>query len=387
MEQQKQISSRLYILAQCLYWVSGCAVVSFAVVYLGDKGFRQSEAGLICSAAAALSFLLTSGMSALLDAGKVRSSFLGAALFGMTALSLVLVSLDPEPGFLTAAMYALAIAALQSAVFFYNKLYADLSYLGFRLDFGVARGLGSVSFSVASFLLGMLVRDRGSRFLPGAAAVPVLLQLLCVLFLSRLVGSGSGMEKVSRTSSGSLLRFLADNRRFARFLFGAGLISAINMTLTTFLIHITERAGGSPGTFGILNAYMALIEIPVMLFYTRLRDRIPLRSLAAVGLICFCLKILGFTLSVNRVILFLAATMHALSFGLFTPASVDYVKDYVPRADSAKGQGLMVSVPILFSCVTLGIFGALLEHVGLPATLWLSSGISLLGLLLCLFSI
>ena len=119
-----------------------------------------------------------------------------------------------------------------------------------------------LTFSVASFLLGMLVRDRGSRFLPGAAAVPVLLQLLCVLFLSRLVGSGSGMEKVSRTSSGSLLRFLADNRRFARFLFGAGLISAINMTLTTFLIHITERAGGSPGTFGILNAYTALIEIP-----------------------------------------------------------------------------------------------------------------------------
>ena len=368
MEQKKQVSSRLYILAQCLYWASGCAVVSFAVVYLGEKGFSQSEAGMICSAAAALSFLLTSGMSALLDAGRIRSSALGGAFFGMTALSLMLAGLAPDPGFLTAAAYALSIAALQSAVFFYNKLYADLSFLGFRLDFGVARGLGSVSFSAASFLIGMLVRDRGSRFLPGAAAVLVLLQLLCVLVLSRLTGTGADAET-------------------ALFLFGAGLISAVNMTLTTFLIHITERAGGTPGTLGILNAYMALIEIPVMLFYSRLRDRVPLRSLAAVGLFCYCLKILGFTLSVNRVILFSAATLHALSFGLFTPASVDYVKDFVSRADSAKGQGLMVSAPILFSCVTLGVFGALLESAGLAATLWLFSGVSLLGLILCLFSV
>ena len=387
MEQKKQVSSRLYILAQCLYWASGCAVVSFAVVYLGEKGFSQSEAGMICSAAAALSFLLTSGMSALLDAGRIRSSALGGAFFGMTALSLMLAGLAPDPGFLTAAAYALSIAALQSAVFFYNKLYADLSFLGFRLDFGVARGLGSVSFSAASFLIGMLVRDRGSRFLPGAAAVLVLLQLLCVLVLSRLTGTGADAETRSNTSSGSLLRFLAQNRRFALFLFGAGLISAVNMTLTTFLIHITERAGGTPGTLGILNAYMALIEIPVMLFYSRLRDRVPLRSLAAVGLFCYCLKILGFTLSVNRVILFSAATLHALSFGLFTPASVDYVKDFVSRADSAKGQGLMVSAPILFSCVTLGVFGALLESAGLAATLWLFSGVSLLGLILCLFSV
>ena len=63
------------------------------------------------------------------------------------------------------------------------------------------------------------------------------------------------------------------------------------------------------------------------------------------------------------------------------------MKDSVPQADSAKGQGLMVSTPVLFSCVTLAVFGALLDHLGLVTALCLFSSLSLLGLLLCLLSV
>lgn len=387
MDHKRYSSFRLYTLAQCLYWVCGCAVVSFAVVYLRDKGFSQSQAGLICSAAAGLSFLLTGALSALMDSGRAGPASLGSGLFGLAALSLLVVRLDVRAALLTAILYALAIAAMQTAVFFYNKLYADLSYLGIPLDFGIARGLGSVSFSLASFSFGMLIRDLGSRFLPGIAAALAVLQLGCVLALCRKARGADQTERKSAPKNGSLFRFLREHRRFTSFLIGASLISASNMTFTTFLIHITERAGGSPGTLGVLNAYMALIEIPVMLCYSRIRARVSLRTLVAIGLAFYCVKLWGFTLSVNLPLLFLAATMHTLSFGLFTPAAVDYVKDSVPQADSAKGQGLMVSTPVLCSCVTLAVFGALLDHLGLVPALCLFSSLSLLGLLLCLLSV
>ena len=271
MENRKCFVLILYSLAQCLYWACGCAAISFSVVYLTSKGFSQAETGMICSAAAALSFFLTGRMACVLDAKKAGPLPVGVGLFSVIALSLAAANFITHAGLITATLYTLAVAGLQSAIFYYNELYAVFSHQGIFLNFGAARALGSVSFSAASTLLGILIQRHGAGFLPAIACILAILQIACMLVLCRISRAPTQTETVPPTSRTSVLRFLRQHRRFARFLLGASLVSAGNLTLTTFLIHIVERAGGSPWTLGALNAYMALIEIPVMFCYARIR--------------------------------------------------------------------------------------------------------------------
>lgn len=387
MESKQHGAITLYSLAQCLYWVGGCAVISFSVVYLTEKGFSSSDAGLICSAAAALGFFMTSALSNAVDTGRLRSSAAGQLLFLTSALALVCAMLSPGAGLLLAICYTAALASLQATVFFYNKLYADMCYEGVSLDFGLARGLGSLAFSLASALLGLYVRGHGAAGLSALALLLVAAQSLCVFLLYGMLRSQGGPEKSAPGLGISLRRFFTHYRRFSVFLIGAGLVSAVNLTLTTFLIQIVERSGGSADTLGFLNGFMALIEIPVMFLYARIRSRIPPRKLVLIALAFYCAKILGFTFAASIPLLYAAAAMHALSFGLFTPASVDYAMETIPRADTAKSQGLMAMTPTLFSCVTLAAFGFLRDLCGLSPALCVYACLAFLGLFLCLRSV
>lgn len=380
----------LYCLVQILYWAGGCIAVGFAAAFLGELGFSNTIIGLIISVSSVAGFALMLSVSARVDAGGGRllfRSFNATALLQAALLLAVFFVRRPTPfTALCSIAYLAATHLLGSLV---TKLYIDLRKVGCEINFGVARGLGSLSYAVCSFLAGRASALRPGAFYQFAGLGCFLLVLLLALVLhglpalSQLEGDG---EKAPH-SAAYALDFLRADRLFLALAIGVALVSAANKTTASFLVNIVESIGGDREAFGLVNGYLALVEVPVILLYSRIRKRFSSSSLLLASMVFFLLKTTAFTFIRSVAPLLLASTLQAFSVGLYQPSSVDFVVEKLPHEHSATAQSCLSGMPLLFSFVTTIVFGWLLDRFPVPSCLLMLLLCSLVGTLICFVAI
>ncbi|MPM72129.1 hypothetical protein SDC9_119102 [bioreactor metagenome] len=81
--------------------------------------------------------------------------------------------------------------------------------------------------------------------------------------------------------------------------------------------------------------------------------------------------------------IYAAQTLEALSYAIFTPASVYYVNQVIPDADKVKGQSLMMLTTSMSGLISNLAGGFLLDsNGGVPLMLICGTAVSALGLLM-----
>lgn len=173
--------------------------------------------------------------------------------------------------------------------------------------------------------------------------------------------------------------FLRENPRFCLLLAGMALLFFSHNTTSTFLINFVEHAGGGTETLGYLTAFLTALEVPTMLFFSRIFRR---RSCAAVlrfSFIFFALKTAAIAAAPNIPLLFAAEALQALSYALYAPAIVAYVTLIVPYDDAAKGQSLAFSMTTMGGVLASLISGRLLDVLSAPATTWIAAAVCAVG--------
>lgn len=358
----KSLPKILYCLAQCFYWAAGCITVGFASAFLQASGVPAGVVGIMMSAATVIGFVLITLFGIVSDRRQGRNL---SVLFAAAAISQLLLFFcfsGTMSAAAAGAAYVCYMALCQTLCVMLTKLYIDRVSSGALSGFSFSRGMGSLAFAFCALVMGGYLHSR-------AVEVPLRLALclfaamyICVMGIFRYGNDNVGTAKTDKVpGSGGLWGFIAANRMLLLVLLAMSVVSAGQKTLATFLVNVVYSAGGDGRSFGRVQAFMTLLEVPAMLLYPRLRKRYSEISLLRLALLACVLKLALFGLASGITMVYAGTVMHALSFGLFTPAAVEYVNNRVAISDSGKAQSLLTSIPVLLVFPLNYAAGAMIE--------------------------
>ena len=166
-------------------------------------------------------------------------------------------------------------------------------------------------------------------------------------------------------------------------LLGVALLFFGHNTVSNFMINVVRSVGGNETSMGLLNAFMASTEIPIMFLYDRLTRRVKCPATVRFAGIMFAVKAAAFVLAPNMLGLYGACALQSLSFALLIPASVRYVNLYIAPADCAKGQALIAGMTSLGSIFASFVGGMLYDMTSVKITLLVGFAAAAAGAVLC----
>lgn len=233
-----------YFLMQGCYWALSGIIFGFTTVYLQEKQYTNYQIGIIFAMGNIFGFVAQPLIAVHID--KSRSTALLRYILSTAAISLVLmlgVLFMPSACLPLSAAFVLLIGGNILLQPLCISLCFYLETFGSKVNFSAARAVGSLSFGLATVVLGLLV-ERVS-----ASAVPLSYIIITALFgalaLSYTLGAKprettkKAAVEVSEKPSG-IFEFLKENKRFTFFLLGTSLLYFTHSLLGNFMIEFVQ---------------------------------------------------------------------------------------------------------------------------------------------------
>lgn len=346
-----------YCILQGSYWASFCVIYAFATVFLLSRGFESSMIGVIIAAGNILGVILQPMVASIADRSeKISLHKLTAMLSVIMILLLVLLYFVPNGLLAVAVLFLLTDTFLQVIQPLINSVSVYYVNQGVSVDFGAARGIGSLSYAAASYILGIVVEKFGTRSILMAGILVALVLLVTVLSMPVLSSSAASRpkEKEPEQNDAGLLVFAGRYKNFMLTLAGITLLFTFHNMNNAYLIKVIENVGGTSADMGRMLSIAAVTELPVMFLFSRISKHFKSSTLLMVSSAFFAIRAAGFMLAGNVMTMYLAAMLQIGSFALYIPSSVYYVNETMLDQDKFKGQAVMTATNTLG-----GVFGSL----------------------------
>ena len=385
---------------QSSYWISQCAINSFAAVYLHAKNFDNTQIGFILSFAAILSLILQPLTASFADKSKrvTLRHLLLVLMFLVFGLSLLLYIL-PGSFLLISIIYILVNAVEFTVNPLFNSLAMEYMNQGVPMNYGLARGMGSISFAVMSFFLGSLVDQFGADIiLPVFLVCYVLVILSTYLFHDKLPaksteqkdvrGFGDDIVLEEEKEASGILTFFLNHKLFLLMLCGVAMIFYSHVLINTYLINIMEHVGGSGSDMGFSLSIAAFLELPAMAFFIYIVKKIKVSTLIKLSALFFAVKSFAILLAPNVAMVHFSMVFQMIAFALFTPASIYFVNDLIEKENRVKGQSMLGVANIGVAGTLANLTGGkLLDSYGVTAMLLTGTVVTAVGFLIICISI
>ncbi len=364
-----------YACIQGTYWMVYSIVSSFASVFLLSRNYSNTEIGIILAVANVVAVILQPLAADLADRSK-RFTVIGLSQIMTIIMMVMTVGLFSLQGksLGLAVIFVLLIAwhtALQPLI---NSLNFKLQESGVHINFGVARSMGSLAYSILTAILGTLVENYGVQTLPVSGEI-VMLMLLFSLFLTRkqylkvrAVNAEKGLIETKNREEDSeeitLTDFIRRNKVFFAINIGVVGVYFSNSVLNNYMMQIVADVGGDSEDMGRVLAVMAFLEIPTMVCFDALRKRFSCQLMLKVAAVGFTAKIFMCYMATSVTMIFAAHLLQLVSFALFLPAMVHFIDEIMSKGEAVKGQALytmMITVTTIFSSL---VGGAILDFSG-----------------------
>ena len=166
-----------FSLIQGCYWMTYCILISFSSLYLLDRGFTNTQIGLLLGIAGLTAAILQPFVGAKGDHLKVLSlrQFTSLPIAAMILCGVGLFLVPAKP--VQAALYMVLLVLLQLLTPLIYSLGMDCLNNHIELNFGLARGIGGGTYALASAVCGSLAAALGARVIPLVLVVAVALML------------------------------------------------------------------------------------------------------------------------------------------------------------------------------------------------------------------
>ncbi len=370
-----------YALIQSFFWVCYAAIMGFVSMYLLQAGFDNSQVGLMIAAAGLLSALLQPVVAAYADrpgsmslAGLIRLSSLATLA---CALGLIFVRGNKA---LTGLLYGLCMVLLQLTTPLVNALGIATVNGGEKMNFGVARGFGSLGYAAAAYLIGLLAQ----RF--GAVTVPVCMAAGFAFVVLSVMGYGPVEQKnvPAAERAGKKSGFLRRYPRYAAVLAGLVLIFVSHVVLNSFTYQIVEFKGGGSEEMGVAMAFASVIELPVMFLFGWMLKKARSHVWFRLAGVFFFLKCLGTLLCGDIPGFYAVQLFQMFGWALMTVSAVFYINAIMAPEDSVKGQACFTMSMTLGNVVGAIAAGRILDALGVQAMLMFGTASALAGAVIVL---
>jgi PPP family 3-phenylpropionic acid transporter len=257
---------------------------------------------------------------------------------------------------------------------------------GNAMNFGVARGAGSISYGVFSALCGQLVLWFGEISLPLAMTA-----LNLILMGSILVFKFKGMEGQPQAEARPEKRkeggkpFLLKYHGIIPLVIGVVLLLVSHNVLNTFAFQIVTPLGGDSAAMGTMLLIQALVELPVMFFFSWMIARASSRFWLCVSGVGFFLHALGALLAPNMFWMNVIQIFEMPGYAVLTLASIYFVNEMVAGEDRVQGQAWITMAMTLGNVLASFVGGLLLDYTSVFCLLTFASLAGAVGMLLFFF--
>lgn len=380
-----------YSWLQGSFWMSFCIVFSYANLYLLSCGYTASQIGIVIAAAGVISTILQPLAAGLADGDSkitLRSLIL---VFSLVMLACAAILMIPGIQFLWYALfYGILLAVLQILTPLVNAIGMEYFNKGIAVNFGLARGIGSISYAAISFVAGILIE----RFSAGLVPVLIIFCYLLVFFAAfffrfplRYQASAQQETEKTEASASAELPFFVQYRKFFVLLIGVSLIFICHNILNNYMYQVMLYHNGGSTEMGIASGIAAALELPTMIAFSYMVKKVSSGNLLKISGVFFTLKAALTLLAPGIGGVYLAQTMQIFGFALQVPASVYYTNSLIRPGDRAKGQALMTATNTVGSIFGSLLGGFLIDEKGIHFTLLIATILAAFGTLLMFFTV
>lgn len=347
-----------------VYYMIICIVFSFAAYYLYLQGFTSRQTGLIISFSCVIGALLQPASGRLADSDprwswKNQLLLLSVLALAVSMLRILMDGLIWEGAcYILLFVFVLVMMPLVNSSCFYYK------DRGIRADYGVARGIGSVSYAATSLLFGWLTAMKGPQVLALCLAALFAL-LLAAVFVMPLAGGPQNVRPAEIKNEQGTKNFISAYPAVILMAAGITLGCVFHNMVATYMFDIMREAGGDTGTMGTAIAIGGAMELPALFLYTRIKEKSGLSAavLICIGCLMFVVKGILLAAASGVVMIYFIQLLQGPSYGIVTAAKAAYAHETTAAGDETTGQAVM-SMTDSFSIVAGSMLGGFLLSGG-----------------------
>lgn len=372
-----------YIIMQCLFWLSYCGLYAFANSYLTERGFAPSYIGNILAISSLFSVFAQPFIAKLIENYKsitVRNSLMFSMF--IIALSSFLISILTNKIMITIIYTILITSLLNAQTYMYTFIFEYINK-GYDINFGLARGLGSISFALTSYFLGLIGSKIGFSFMPILAGIISIIVMLSIYTFDKL--EDDRVIKVDEKINKSIYYFFKKYRNFCYILIGLALVLMTHTLINNFALNILINMGKGSSEMGIGFMIAAGVELPVMYSMVYLNKKMGYIKLFRIFVITFIVKViitLIAYISSNIYIFYLAQLTQITGYALYLPTTIYYANDVMEPEDRVKGQAY-VGVSAMIGAIIGSITGGyIIEKYSVLFMLYYAIIIGIIGVII-----
>ncbi len=381
-----------YSLVQGSYWGAFCSVIGYATPFLLSRDFSSSQIGVLIACGNILSVLLQPLIASMADRSKkIRLNTLSAIIASGALFSAVILSVIPNSFYMAAGLFTLIVTITSLLMPMVNSLSVKLTNRGYEVNYGVARGIGSLGYAGISYILGYLINLYGENIIIVAVLVLYLVLVITLLWFKSPREEGIIEEKIlynhkNNSENKSVLAFVKRYKSFMFMNLGIICLFTFHNIINNYLLQIMISVGGDSGDMGVSIAIAALLELPTMFLFSFMVKRLKSNELLKIASIFFAVKSIAFYLATSVIMIHMSQIFQALSFALYIPAAVHYTDTVMENRDKIKGQSIISASLTAGGVIGSLLGGYLIDSIGVTEMLLAGVLFSVGGMIIFLLS-
>lgn len=326
-----------YSLTQFTYWAASTGASSFATTYLLNKGLSSGVVGTLLALSGIISCIVQPVLASVWD--KNNSVRLPQILTGISLACAGCFAILLIPGVSPIGCgicYVVQILLSNIMLPLLNALCVSYEQKGYCINYGVARGIGSVASAMASLVLGYVIARLGNKWMILLLIFFRVCNLAVLLGYPILKREEVHQEKIK--SMGNANIFFSKYPWYCATLLGVLFLGMYHSMTETYMIAIMERLGGNSRQVGNALFISSMVGAPVIFCSKYIRRKITGENLLKIAACTFLLKSILICSAQNVQAIYIVQLLQMTSYAFMEPTLIYYAKDSVRSTDLLTGQ-------------------------------------------------
>ena len=381
-----------YAAITAAFMMMACAM-NYTYNFLSQSGFADGTVGIIITSVSVLGIVLQTVASSVVDkSDKIDEKRFIALTMTLTAAFSALLALAPNGSVFMVILAVIAFSLFALGMPFLNSMAFAYEAQGGKINYGLARGMGSLAFAIGSSLLGQLWGMFGKKLLPWYLVIFAVITLLLLMTMPDAKVEKSGSEEnAAPKESLSYFQFFAKYKKVLWVFISLVLLYFCHMLVNVYLSKIigtfvtdTSRIESIQGTALFLAA---IAELPPMFLFSKISEKIPNNKLLTFAVIFYSIKHILVYLSKSVGMLYFAMLLQMLSYAIIIPATVYFANESVNPEDSIKSQAVLGMTTTIGSLLSSSIGGQLFQHLSVSNTVLVGVIASIIGTVIMVMAV
>lgn len=336
-----------YSITHFTHWAAGTAAVSFATLYLMNRGVSAGMAGTLLALSGLLSCISQPFLAAAAD--RAKKMIIVNMLIGMTLVCCLCFVLQLIPGLPVMAagiFYMIGIWNSDAMVPILNALSVAYQDAGYEINYGMGRGVGAVASAVSALGVGFIIAKLGT----------VWMILFLLFFRAAGIFALIGYPRIQKNSSFknrkatektenscTLLQFVGRYKWYCASLAAVLFLGMFHAMTENYMIVIMEKLGGDSSNVGVAIFIASMVAFPVICSFSVLYKRMKVTVILKITAISFLAKSILFYFAGSVTAIYFIQLIQITSYAFLAPAQVYYANEKVNSSDMVKGQAFITA--------------------------------------------